>query len=1136
MSFVSGSILTARATLLGGGPLNVDTTNVTFPTTGTMIFNQDSTSSGAATTGIVVTGDYPTLTGNLTIQLGAGTSANATGPLTLNGAISDGGFGYALNKTSPNGASLGTLILNGTNTYYGNTTVTAGGLIIGGSGALGVTASSTNYAGNIILTAASSSLTNATTATQLWSGQISGAGKLTQSGPGMLTLDNSETYTGETAINGGTLALGPSGSITSSKISIAAGATFDVSQPNGGSYTFSGTTFSARGASSPAILNGASGGSINFGSATIALVYDATNRPLTIAWSAGTAGTLTLNNNPFTVSNTGPALVQGSYPLFQLPPGTTIVPSSGIFPASVTGNGLANGTDEGVVVVNAGTVVLVVQTSHHNSEVWNGADFNNSPNWSDGANWVSGVPPTNGDILTFSGATGLSPVMDNSYNITSLTFDTNATNSFVLNNNGSGTLSISGGVSNNSTFAQTLGMPVALVGVVSAWSIPNSNASITLNGPLSDSGNGFTLTGQGPLTLAGNNTFTGGMTDGTNSTLQVTGDLGDTGGGSGSYAGAITDNGTLIFANSSQQTLSGPIADNGVLIFNSFASDTVSGQISGTGSLTQMGVNTVTLGNAANNYAGGTTITGGTVSISADSALGTGPLTFDNGGRLLMTGSTITDNRLITVQSGGGVMSQSGPTVTLNGPLTGPGTLSVSGNDFILAPTGTNTLGSLHETGGNRVFVSTAGALGAGTNLTSINMAGITGSVLDFQNSAPTNPQNAMVFGSGSSLTARNNGGYPGLTVSTTNVTFPTSGTMVFNRDSGAAGTATQPIVINGDYPMLTGPLTIALGGGTGTAVTGPVTLNGAINDGGSGFGLTVSSANVNSLGSLTLNGTNGYTGDTILNFGSLTIGTNGDLGDTGPGNGGLYAGAITINGSLNNAASVNQTWSGQITGPGSLTQNGTGTLYLDGANTYSGATLVNAGLLGGTGTIAGDVTVNSGGGLAPGNSIGTLTINGNLTFNAGSLNVFEVNGSTPANDSVIAGASVTYGGALKIVPTGSFTVGQQFVLFSGAGATNASNFASIQSTGLNFGFTNGVLTLLSTSATNPTNILFHVSGNTLTLSWPSDHLGWTLYSNSVSLRATNQWFPLAGSSSVISTNLPINHSQANVFFRLQEH
>ena len=183
MSFVSGSILTARATL-SGGPLNVSTANVTFPAAGTMIFNQDSTSSGAATTGIVVNGDYPALTGNLTIQIGAGTSANATGPVTLNGAISDGGAGFSLNKTSPNGSSLGTLILNGTNNYSGNTTVSAGGFTIGGSGSLGVTPSATNYSGNIILTAATSALTNATSATQLWSGQISGAGKLTQNGPG----------------------------------------------------------------------------------------------------------------------------------------------------------------------------------------------------------------------------------------------------------------------------------------------------------------------------------------------------------------------------------------------------------------------------------------------------------------------------------------------------------------------------------------------------------------------------------------------------------------------------------------------------------------------------------------------------------------------------------------------------------------------------------------------------------------------------------------------------------------------------------------------------------------------------------------------------------------------------------------
>ena len=361
MSFVSGSILTARATL-SGGPLNVNTTNVTFPATGKMIFNQDTTgASAAATTGIVINGDYPTLTGDLTIQLGAGSGTAVTGPVTVNGAISDGGAGFSLIKTSPNGSSLGTLVLNGTNNYYGNTTVSAGGFTIGGSGSLGVSDSATNYSGSIILTAATSSLTNATSASQLWSGQISGAGKLTQNGPGTLTLDASESYTGETAINGGTLALGAGGSLSSSKISLAAGAVFDVSQANGGSYAFSSATFSASGASSPAILNGASGGTINLGSATIALVYDATNLPLTIAYSAGTPGTLVLNGNAFAVSNTGPALAEGSYPLIQIPAGTTIVPSSGIFPASVTGNGLLSASDDAVVEVNGGTVSLVVE-------------------------------------------------------------------------------------------------------------------------------------------------------------------------------------------------------------------------------------------------------------------------------------------------------------------------------------------------------------------------------------------------------------------------------------------------------------------------------------------------------------------------------------------------------------------------------------------------------------------------------------------------------------------------------------------------------------------------------------------------------------------------------------------------------
>ena len=100
-----------------------------------------------------------------------------------------------------------------------------------------------------------------------------------------------------------------------------------------------------------------------------------------------------------------------------------------------------------------------------------------------------------------------------------------------------------------------------------------------------------------------------------------------------------------------------------------------------------------------------------------------------------------------------------------------------------------------------------------------------------------------------------------------------------------------------------------------------------------------------------------------------------------------------------------------------------TGTVKLNGVNTY-----------------AGPLMVNSGATLAPGGSFSTLTVNGDLTLSAGSTNTFEVNASTPANDAIALGGNVAYDGVLNIVPSGHFTAGQTFTLFSGAGAASSTN------------------------------------------------------------------------------------------------
>ncbi|MEI8042471.1 MAG: autotransporter-associated beta strand repeat-containing protein [Verrucomicrobiota bacterium] len=78
-------------------------------------------------------------------------------------------------------------------------------------------------------------------------------------------------------------------------------------------------------------------------------------------------------------------------------------------------------------------------------------------------------------------------------------------------------------------------------------------------------------------------------------------------------------------------------------------------------------------------------------------------------------------------------------------------------------------------------------------------------------------------------------------------------------------------------------------------------------------------------------------------------------------------------------------------------------------------------------------------------------------------------------------------------------------------------------------------LSLTSLVATNPTNITFSVSGNTLNLSWPADHLGWLVQSNSVNLAVPADWHDISNTAAGTNYSITIDATKANVFYRLRK-
>lgn len=119
--------------------------------------------------------------------------------------------------------------------------------------------------------------------------------------------------------------------------------------------------------------------------------------------------------------------------------------------------------------------------------------------------------------------------------------------------------------------------------------------------------------------------------------------------------------------------------------------------------------------------------------------------------------------------------------------------------------------------------------------------------------------------------------------------------------------------------------------------------------------------------------------------------------------------------------------------------------------NLLGGNVNVNSnGMLSGTGTVGGDLNVNAGGTVAPGNSIGIMTVNGDFTQAANSTFLVQADGSGNASKLIVEGqTSINVGANVDVIPSvvqlAPNTIYQTTILHSNSGVSGT--YAGVFST-----------------------------------------------------------------------------------------
>jgi fibronectin-binding autotransporter adhesin len=398
-------------------------------------------------------------------------------------------------------------------------------------------------------------------------------------------------------------------------------------------------------------------------------------------------------------------------------------------------------------------------------------------------------------------------------------------------------------------------------------------------------------------------------------------------------------------------------------------------------------INSSTAQNATISNLGGLTL------FSNSSNAGSATITNGTAGLTRFFSGTTAQNATIINNSGGTTRFEGNSNAGSARITNNAGTLiffdtSTAGNATISNATGSTTFfvnattaanAAITNNGGNTEFDNTSVA--ASASITNLNNGRVT-----FFNTS--NAGNATITNNNTGLTLIRGTSSGGNATITSN-----SGGRTLFADSGSGGNARLIANGTGLVDFSNGPATNTAGSleGSGQFFLGGVTLtvgsnnlstgvSGTIQDGGSGGGTGASLVKVGT-GKLTLSGNNTYTGGTTV-----------------------QAGTLSVNGTL------------------------AGTLQV-----------LNGGVLAGTGTI-GNTTIASGGMIAPGNSVGTLHVNGNITLAAGSVYDVEI-ASTGASDLIAAtGVATLQGGSVSVAELDAATnyqTGQTYRILTAQGGVS---------------------------------------------------------------------------------------------------